>query len=143
MIKKNSGIRETKHLSTDADSSINTTEGWTKNTKKKKKILLKKSSKTLNAKHMFCTAKSAKKQNKNCAAILDHFQKNMFKSVTTYFHYFPHKFQISKNFGHPTLGSGDKKTFKGYLKSEQTDKHTDRHTDISTYRKHRPRGPML
>ena len=25
----------------------------------------------------------------------------------------------------------------------QTDTHTDRHTDILTYRKHRPRGPML
>ena len=27
-----SGIRETKHLSTEADSSTNTTVGWTKNT---------------------------------------------------------------------------------------------------------------
>ena len=34
-----------------------------------------------------------------------------------------------------------------YLKSEQTDRQTDRRTntqtDKSTYRKHRPRGPML
>ena len=34
---------------------------------------------------------------------------------------FPQAFRISKNFGHPTLGSGGKMTFKRYLKSEQTD----------------------
>ena len=37
--------------------------------------------------------------------------------------------------------------FKRYLKSEHTDRRTDRRThgqtDILTYRKHRPRGPML
>ena len=32
--KEKSRIRETKHLSTDADSSIDTTVGWTKNTQK-------------------------------------------------------------------------------------------------------------
>ena len=32
--RKKSRIREAKHLSTDADSSINTTVGWTKNTQK-------------------------------------------------------------------------------------------------------------
>ena len=31
---KKSCIRETKHLSTDADSSTDTTVGWTKNTQK-------------------------------------------------------------------------------------------------------------
>ena len=56
---------------------------------------------------------------------------------------FPQGFRRSKNFGHPTLGSGGKKTFKRYLKCEQTDRHTHGQTDISTYRKHRPRGPML
>ena len=56
---------------------------------------------------------------------------------------FPQGFWISKNIGHPTSGSGGKKTFKQYLKSEHTDKHTDTQTDISTYRKHRPRGSML
>ena len=54
---------------------------------------------------------------------------------------------MSKNIGHPTLGSGGKNTFKRYLKSEQTDRRTDRRTDrqtdISTYRKHRPRGPCI
>ena len=42
---------------------------------------------------------------------------------------FPQEFKISKNIGHPTSGSGGKKTFKLYLKIEQTDKHTDRQTD--------------
>ena len=56
---------------------------------------------------------------------------------------FPQGFRISKNIGHLTSGSGGKKTVKRYLKSEQTHKHTNRQTDISTYRKHRPRGPML
>ena len=31
---ENSCLRETKHISTNADSSTNTTVGWTKNTKK-------------------------------------------------------------------------------------------------------------
>ena len=46
---------------------------------------------------------------------------------------FPQGFQISKNIGHPTLGSGGKKTFKWYLKSEQTDGQTHRHTDRRTF----------
>ena len=33
-VHKKSRIRETKHLSTDADSSTDTTVGWTKNTQK-------------------------------------------------------------------------------------------------------------
>ena len=63
---------------------------------------------------------------------------------------FPQGFQKSKKFGHWTSGNGGKKTFKRYLKKwtdrhtdKQTDKQTDKHMDISTYRKHRPRGPML
>ena len=48
-------------------------------------------------------------------------------------------FESLKNIGHPTSGSGGKKTIKRYLKSEQTHVHTDK----STYRKHRPKGPML
>ena len=35
-LKKKSRIRETKNLSTDADSSTDTTVGWTKNTQKPK-----------------------------------------------------------------------------------------------------------
>ena len=59
---------------------------------------------------------------------------------------FPQGFRISKNIGHPTSGSGGKKTVKRYLKSEknrQTDRQTDKHMDKLTYRKHRPKGPML
>ena len=41
-------------------------------------------------------------------------------------------FRISKNIGHPTLGSGGKKTSKRYLKSEQTDTRTDTRTDGQT-----------
>ena len=63
LVKKKSRIRETKHLSTDADSSTNAIGGWTK-------------------------AKSATKKNFFCAAILDHFQTKMFKCYTTSFHYF-------------------------------------------------------
>ena len=89
--------------------------------------------------------KTEKSEEKNffCAAILDNFQTKMLISETTFFITFPQGFWISKNIGHLTSGSGGKKTFKRYLKSEPTDRHTDRQTDKSTYRKHRPRGPML
>ena len=51
--EKKSRIRETKHLSTDADSSTDTTVGWTKNTQKPKKIeKRKKSSKTQKLKNV-------------------------------------------------------------------------------------------
>ena len=51
--KKKSRIRETKHLSTDADSSTDTTVGWTKNTKKPKFFeKRKKSSKTQKLKNI-------------------------------------------------------------------------------------------
>ena len=53
---------------------------------------------------------------------------------------FPQGFRISRNTGHPTLGSGGKKTVKRYLKSEHTDRQTNKYMDISTHRKHRPRG---
>ena len=48
-----SRIRETKHLSTDADSSTDTTVGWTKNTQKPKYFeKRKKSSKTQKLKNV-------------------------------------------------------------------------------------------
>ena len=54
------------------------------------------------------------------------------KNVQIWDHFFPllfpQGFRISKNFGHPTSGKGGKKTFKRYLKSEQTDKQTDGRT---------------
>ena len=50
---KKSRIRETKHLSTDADSSIDTTVGWTKNTRKSGFFFKrKKSSKTQKLKNV-------------------------------------------------------------------------------------------
>ena len=45
---------------------------------------------------------------------------------------FPQGFRISKNIGHPTSGSGGKKTFKRYLKSEQTNTQTHGQTDRQT-----------
>ena len=39
---------------------------------------------------------------------------------------FPQGFRISKNIGHPILGSGGKKTVKQYLKSERTHIWTNR-----------------
>ena len=51
--QEKSRIRETKHLSTDADSSIDTTVGWTKNTQKPKFLeKRKKSSKTQKLKNV-------------------------------------------------------------------------------------------
>ena len=51
--KKKSRIRETKHLSTDADSNTDTTVGWTKNTRKPKCFeKVKKSSKTQKLKNV-------------------------------------------------------------------------------------------
>ena len=50
---KKSRIRETKHLSTDADSSTDTAVGWTKNTQKPKFFeKRKKSSKTQKLKNV-------------------------------------------------------------------------------------------
>ena len=54
ILLKKSRILETKHLSTDADSSTNAIGGWTK-------------------------AKSATKKTFSCAAILDHFQTKIIK----------------------------------------------------------------
>ena len=45
---------------------------------------------------------------------------------------FPQGFRISKNIGHPTSGSGGKKTVKRYLKSEQTKTQTDGQTNTQT-----------
>ena len=43
---------------------------------------------------------------------------------------FPQGYRKSKKFGHPTSGSGGKKTFKRYIKSEQTDRHTYGQIDL-------------
>ena len=74
--------------------------------------------------------KSEKK--KNCAAILDNFKHKCSYLRPLLAFTFPQGFGISKNIGHPTSGKGGKKTFKRYLKSEQTDRWTDGHTDGQT-----------
>ena len=52
-LKEKSRIRETKHLTTDADSSTDTTVGWTKNSRKPKFFeKRKKSSKTQKLKNV-------------------------------------------------------------------------------------------
>ena len=121
------------------------------------------------------------------AAILHPFWAKVFESETTSFHYFSPRFWNFFKFGHWTLGSGGKKTFKmseqmkisvrnyflplqlktlyeqkvsnltpnlsstflqGFQKSKKfghwTSGHGHGHTDTrTTYRKHRPGGPML
>ena len=71
--------------------------------------------------------------------ILDNFQTKMLKSETTSSITFPKGFRISNYIGNLTSGSGGKKTFKWYLKSEhmngqadgQTDGQTDGHFNVS------------
>ena len=65
-----------------------------------------------------------------CAAILHHLLEKVSKSETTSFHYFSLRIPNLKIFAHQTLQSGGKKTFKWYLKSEQTHRQTDAHTHI-------------
>ena len=113
--EKKSRIWETKHLSTDADSTTDTTVGWTKNTQKPNFFeKRKKSSKMQKLKNLwryskisdipfdqrslihreawfppcFVRQNQPKKTIFFCLAILDHFQTKMFKSETTSFHYF-------------------------------------------------------
>ena len=115
MMLKKSRIRATKHLSTDADCSTDTTVGWTKNTQQPKFFeKRKKSSETQKLKNVkryanisdipfdqrslihgeawfppcFERQNQQKKLKKNCAVILDHFQTKMFKCETTSFHCF-------------------------------------------------------
>ena len=77
---------------------------------------------------MFCKAKSAKKQFFLARRFYTTFKRKCSNLRPLLSITFPQGFQISKNIGHPTLGSGGKKTFKQYLKSEQTHRHTDRRT---------------
>ena len=67
------------------------------------------------------------KKKKNSLEILDHFQT---KNIQIRGHFFP--FLFPKDSEYQTSGSGGKKTFKRYLKSEHTDGQTDRQTDKST-----------
>ena len=61
-----------------------------------------------------------------CAAIFDNFQQKCPNPRPLLTITFPQGFRISKNIGHPTSGSGCKKTFKRYLKSEHTNRRTNR-----------------
>ena len=92
----------------------------------------------------FCHAKSAKKHF-YCLAILDHFITKMFKSETTSLHYFsPRIPNLEKILDIRLWEVGANRRLTGTSKvNTHTDRQTDRRTDKSTYRKHRPRGPML
>ena len=92
---KKSRIRETKHLSTGADSSTDAIGGWTKAKSAKKTTL-------------FLRGDFRPLPNKKCSNV------RPLLSIT-----FPQKLRISKNIGHPISESGGKKTVKLYLKSEK------------------------
>ena len=59
-----------------------------------------------------------------CLNFLDHFFPLLF----------PKDYESVKILDIGTLGGGDKKTFKQYLKSKHTGRQTDRHTDTHTYK---------
>ena len=85
---------------------------------------------------MFCMAKSAKKNKNKFARRFETTSKQKCSNLRPLLWItFPQGFRIFKNFGHQISGSGGKKTFQRYLKSEQTNRQPDRHTDIWTYRK--------
>ena len=88
--------------------------------------------------------KNQQKKN-NCAAIFDNFQTKMFKYETTSFHYFsPRIPNLYKILDIRLWEGGAKRPVNSTSKvNRQTDRRTDVQTDILTYRKHRPRGPML
>ena len=100
---KKSRIREKKHLSTDADSSTDAIGGWTKakSAKKKKKLFFARRFKT-----------TSKQKCYNVRPLL---------SIT-----FPQELRISKNIGHLTSGSGDKKTVKKDRKPKKTEKSEEK-----------------
>ena len=70
------------------------------------------------------------------------------KNVQTLDHFFlllfPNDSESLKIFDIRLREMGAKRPLNGTLKvNGQTNRQTHRQTDISTYRKHRPRGPML
>ena len=77
--------------------------------------------------------------------ILDHFLTKMFKSETTSFHhFFPKDSESLEILDIPLQEVGAKRPFNGTSKvNGRTPGQTDTQTNKSTYRKHRPRGPML
>ena len=166
-----SRIRETKHLSTDADSSTDTTVGQTKNTQKPElKTKQKKTEKIIQNAKTQKVQKYAKisdtpfdqrslihrdawfppcfvrqNQPKKTIFFVWRFQitskkkcSNLRPLLSTTF---PQGFQISKNIGHSTSGSGGKETFKRYLKSEHIHRQTNKQTNIWTFRLIESIGP--
>ena len=143
MSVKKSRIRETKHLSTDADSSNDTTVGRTKNTRKPNFFeKRKKSIKTRKLKNVQRYAKiSYIPFNQSLSLSLRTFfarrfqtiSKQKFSNVRPLLSItFPQGFRISKYFGHPTSGSGGKIGLKIYhMKRDirQTDTRTSRLLD--------------
>ena len=97
LISKKSRIRETKHLSSDGDSSTDAIGGWTKAKSAKKELFFARRFQT-----------TSKQKCSNVRPLLS----------TT----FPQGFQISKDIGHSTLGSGVKKTVKKDRKPKKTKK---------------------
>ena len=147
-------IQETKHLSTDADSSTDAIGGWTENTQKPNFLeKRKKSAKTQKLRDpsgsvvstMFCKAKSAKKTN---FFLRGNFRQLSNKNVQMLDHFFPLLFpkdsESLKIFDIRLQEVGAKRPLNSTSKvNKQTNIRTDSQTDISTYRKHRPKGPML
>ena len=84
-------------------------------------------------------------QQKKLFFLCGDFRQLSSKNVQMLDHFFPllfHKNSESlKNIGHPTLGSGGKKTSKRYLKSEQTNGQKDTQTDRPTFRLIESIGP--
>ena len=94
---------------------------------------------------MFCKAKSARKKNLFLRSDLRPLPN---KNVPIWDHFFPLLFpkdsESLKILDIRLREVGAKKCLNGTSKvNRRTDKQTDKQTDISTYRKHRPRGPML
>ena len=102
-------LRETKNLSTNADSSTIT----------KKILLIRQNS----PKNTFFFARGD----------FTTFMSKVFKSESTSFHYFPQGLRRSKKFRHWTSGSGGKKTVKLSEKVWRTDKHTNTQTNIQIF----------
>ena len=113
---KKSRIRETKNLSSDMDSSNDT-----------KNI----------------PAQEGKICQKTNFLLRSNFTPFISKSFQIRHHFFPLLFSKDSESLKTLDIQSNKKMFKRYLKSEQTDGRTDTRTDILTYRNNRHRGPIL
>ena len=89
----------------------------------------------------FVRQNQPKKNNSFCLAILDNFQLNV--QIWDHIHplLFPKDSESLKFLDIRLWEVGSKRSLNGTLKVNT--QKTDGQTDISTYRKHRPRGPIL